>query len=107
MIFSKRYVPCICFNSTKLEQGCYEVKLHLWFSKYSFVCSVYRFVPKENGVHYIDVKLNDTHVPDSPFAIMVGSVAADPAMVHAYGEGLEAAKCSKYTNFISSEIKAL
>ena len=55
----------------------------------------YRFIPKENGVHYVDVKLNDAHVPDSPFAVMVGSVAADPAMVHAHGDGLENGKCSK------------
>lgn len=54
-----------------------------------------RFIPKENGVHYVDVKLNDAHVPDSPFAVMVGSVAADPAMVHAHGDGLESGKCSK------------
>lgn len=42
----------------------------------------------------MDVKLNDAHVPDSPFAVMVGSVAADPAMVHAHGDGLETGKCS-------------
>lgn len=58
-----------------------------------------RFVPKENGVHYIDVKLNDAHVPDSPFAVMVGSVAADPAMVHAYGDGLENGKCNAKSVF--------
>ncbi|XP_053387060.1 filamin-A-like isoform X2 [Mercenaria mercenaria] len=58
-----------------------------------------RFVPKENGVHYIDVKLNDTHVPDSPFAVMVGSVAADPAMVHAHGDGLENGKCNAKAKF--------
>lgn len=48
-----------------------------------------RFIPKENGVHYLDIKLNDHHIPDSPFAIMVGSMAADPAMVLAHGDGLE------------------
>lgn len=52
-----------------------------------------RFIPKENGVHYVDVKLNDHHIPDSPFALMVGSTAADPAMLHAHGDGLENGKC--------------
>ena len=56
----------------------------------------FRFIPKENGVHFVDVKLNDHHVPDSPFAVMVGSTAADPAMVHAHGPGLENGQCSKY-----------
>lgn len=54
-----------------------------------------RFIPKENGVHYVDVKLNDAHIPDSPFPIMVGSLAADPALVTASGDGLERGKCSK------------
>lgn len=58
-----------------------------------------RFIPKENGVHYIDVKLNEAHVPDSPFAVMVGSTAADPAMCHAYGEGLETGRCSNKSKF--------
>ena len=56
-----------------------------------------RCIPKENGVHYVDVKLNDAHIPDSPFALMVGSCAADPAMVSASGEALEHAKCGKTT----------
>ncbi|XP_052265611.1 filamin-A-like isoform X1 [Dreissena polymorpha] len=59
-----------------------------------------RFIPKENGVHYVDVKLNDMHVPDSPFAVMVGSVAADPAMVHAHGDGLETGNVNKLNKFV-------
>lgn len=51
-----------------------------------------RFIPKENGVHYVHVKLNEYHIPDSPFAMMVGSTAADPAMIHAHGDGLESGK---------------
>ncbi|XP_069125189.1 filamin-A-like isoform X3 [Argopecten irradians] len=59
-----------------------------------------RFIPKENGVHYVDVKLNDHHIPDSPFALMVGSTAADPAMLHAHGEGLEHGKCGMKNKFV-------
>ncbi|XP_012936132.1 filamin-A [Aplysia californica] len=59
-----------------------------------------RFIPKENGVHYVDVKLNDAHIPDSPFAIMVGSTASDPAMVTASGDGLEHGKCGVKNKFV-------
>lgn len=58
-----------------------------------------RFIPKENGVHFVDVKLNDHHVPDSPFAVMVGSTAADPAMVHAHGAGLETGVATSKSKF--------
>lgn len=59
-----------------------------------------RLIPKENGVHFVDVRLNDAHIPDSPFALMVGSTAADPAMVSATGEALEHAKCGTKNKFV-------
>lgn len=59
-----------------------------------------RFIPKENGVHYVDVKLNDAHIPDSPFPVMVGSLASDPAMVTASGESLEHGKCGNKNRFV-------
>ncbi|XP_062570690.1 filamin-A-like isoform X5 [Saccostrea cucullata] len=59
-----------------------------------------RFIPKENGVHYLDIKLNDHHIPDSPFAVMVGSMAADPAMVLAHGDGLERGTCGTKNKFV-------
>uniref|UniRef100_A0A0B7A146 Filamin n=1 Tax=Arion vulgaris TaxID=1028688 RepID=A0A0B7A146_9EUPU len=59
-----------------------------------------RFIPKENGVHYIDVRLNDAHIPDSPFPVMVGSLANDPAMVTASGEGLERGKSGSQNKFV-------
>ena len=50
-----------------------------------------RFIPRENGVHSIDVKFNGSHIPGSPFKIRVGETgqAGDPGMVSAYGAGLE------------------
>ncbi|XP_037316973.2 filamin-C isoform X1 [Pungitius pungitius] len=50
-----------------------------------------RFVPRENGVHSIDVRFNGSHVPGSPFKIRVGEPgqAGDPGMVLAFGPGLE------------------
>ena len=47
-----------------------------------------RFIPRENGVHYVHVRLNGLHMRGSPFRVLVGKVDADPGMVHAYGDGL-------------------
>lgn len=50
-----------------------------------------RFIPHENGVHTIDVKFNGSHVVGSPFKVRVGEPgqAGNPALVSAYGAGLE------------------
>ena len=47
-----------------------------------------RFIPRENGVHYIHVRLNGNHIPGSPFRVMVGKQDADAGKVRAYGDGL-------------------
>uniref|UniRef100_A0A8C5TKK6 FLNC n=1 Tax=Malurus cyaneus samueli TaxID=2593467 RepID=A0A8C5TKK6_9PASS len=49
------------------------------------------FLPRENGVHSIDLRFNGRHVPGSPFNIRVGeqSQAGDPGLVTAFGPGLE------------------
>jgi len=48
-----------------------------------------RFLPHENGVYYVHVKFNDAHIPNSPFAMLVGKLGADPALVVAQGTGLQ------------------
>lgn len=48
-----------------------------------------RFVPKENGVYYVSVRLNEAHIPGSPIPILIGKHGADPALVFARGQGLE------------------
>lgn len=50
-----------------------------------------RFIPRENGVHAIDVKFNGTHIPGSPFQVRVGEPGqgGDAGLVTAYGPGLE------------------
>lgn len=50
-----------------------------------------RFIPRENGVHTIDVKFNGSHIPGSPFQIRVGEPgqSGEPGLVTAYGSGLE------------------
>ena len=55
-----------------------------------------RFMPKENGVHYVHVKLNEAHIPGSPFPMLVGKMASDPALVLAKGDGLEKAESGHY-----------
>jgi len=47
-----------------------------------------RFVPCENGVHFIHVRLNGNHIPGSPFRLFVGKQDADASLVRAYGDGL-------------------
>lgn len=62
-----------------------------------YICCVHadkhaiRFIPRENGVHSIDVRFNGSHIPGSPFKIRVGEPgqAGDPGMVTAFGPGLE------------------
>lgn len=50
-----------------------------------------RFIPRENGLHSIDVRFNGSHIPGSPFKIRVGELGqdGDPGLVSAFGSGLE------------------
>ncbi|XP_031754945.1 filamin-C isoform X2 [Xenopus tropicalis] len=67
-----------------------------------------RFIPRENGVHSIDVKFNGRHIPGSPFKIRVGeqSQAGDPGLVTAYGLGLEGGVTGRPSEFIVSTLNA-
>ncbi|XP_053618849.1 filamin-A isoform X1 [Plodia interpunctella] len=59
-----------------------------------------RFMPRENGVHNINVKFNGVHIPASPLRIKVGKDDADPAAVHAHGPGLGQVKTGAKTDLI-------
>ncbi|KAM4747093.1 filamin-C isoform 4-T4 [Rhinophrynus dorsalis] len=67
-----------------------------------------RFIPRENGVHSIDVKFNGRHIPGSPFKIRVGeqSQAGDPGLVTAYGPGLEGGVTGRPSDFIIHTLNA-
>ncbi|XP_044590424.1 filamin-A isoform X4 [Cotesia glomerata] len=59
-----------------------------------------RFMPRENGIHNIHLKFNGVHINGSPFRVKVGKVDADPAAIHAYGNGLKEIKTGQKTDFI-------
>ncbi|XP_035216492.1 filamin-A-like isoform X2 [Stegodyphus dumicola] len=59
-----------------------------------------RFIPRENGIHLIHIRCDGIHIPQSPFRLRVGVDDADPAAVHAYGQGLKEAKSGTKMDFI-------
>ena len=59
-----------------------------------------RFIPKENGVYYITVKLKEAHIPGSPFPMLVGQMGADPALVSAKGDGLSTGESGNTPLFV-------
>ncbi|XP_070848282.1 filamin-C-like isoform X6 [Chaetodon trifascialis] len=67
-----------------------------------------RFIPRENGVHSIDVRFNGSHVPGSPFKIRVGEPGqvGDPGMVSAFGPGLEGGTTGVASEFIVNTCNA-
>ncbi|XP_043979419.1 filamin-B [Gambusia affinis] len=67
-----------------------------------------RFIPRENGVHTIDVKFNGSHIPGSPFQVRVGEPgqSGEPGLVTAYGSGLERGTTGTQSEFIINNTKA-
>uniref|UniRef100_A0A672YRV6 Filamin B n=1 Tax=Sphaeramia orbicularis TaxID=375764 RepID=A0A672YRV6_9TELE len=67
-----------------------------------------RFIPRENGVHSIDVKFNGSHIPGSPFKVRVGEPGhtGEPGLVSAYGAGLEGGTTGAQSEFVINNTKA-
>uniref|UniRef100_G3NI02 Filamin B n=1 Tax=Gasterosteus aculeatus TaxID=69293 RepID=G3NI02_GASAC len=67
-----------------------------------------RFIPRENGVHTIDVKFNRSHIPGSPFQVRVGKPGqtGEPGLVSAYGAGLERGTTGSQSEFTINNTKA-
>lgn len=59
-------------------------------------------MPRENGVHKIHCKFNGVHIPGSPFSVKVGKDTADPAAVHAQGNGLNQVKTGMLRDIFKS-----
>uniref|UniRef100_A0AAQ4S922 Calponin-homology (CH) domain-containing protein n=1 Tax=Gasterosteus aculeatus aculeatus TaxID=481459 RepID=A0AAQ4S922_GASAC len=67
-----------------------------------------RFIPRENGVHSIDVKFNGCHIPGSPFNVRVGDpgLVGDPGMVTAHGPGLMGGTTGASSEFVVNTCNA-
>jgi filamin len=65
-----------------------------------------RFVPHENGVHWVHVRFNGTDIPESPIRVCIGTVNADPGRVFASGEGLHSGETGKPCEFVIDTLKA-
>uniref|UniRef100_A0A674DR18 Filamin B n=1 Tax=Salmo trutta TaxID=8032 RepID=A0A674DR18_SALTR len=67
-----------------------------------------RFIPRENGLHSIDVKFNGSHIPGSPFQVRVGEPgqSGDAGLVTAHGAGLERGTTGDLSEFIINNTKA-
>ncbi|XP_054475301.1 filamin-A-like isoform X2 [Anoplopoma fimbria] len=67
-----------------------------------------RFIPRENGVHSIDVKFNGCHIPGSPFNVRVGDpgLVGDPGMVTAHGPGLQGGTTGAPLEFVVNTCNA-
>ncbi|XP_036387133.1 filamin-B [Megalops cyprinoides] len=67
-----------------------------------------RFIPRENGLHYIDVKFNGTHIPGSPFQVRVGEPGqtGEAGLITAYGAGLERGTTGNQAEFTINNTKA-
>ncbi|XP_053283008.1 filamin-C isoform X3 [Pleuronectes platessa] len=70
--------------------------------------STIRFIPRENGVHSIDVKFNGCHIPGSPFNVRVGDLGliGDPGMVTAHGAGLQGGTTGVSSEFVVNTCNA-
>uniref|UniRef100_A0A8D3ECL0 Calponin-homology (CH) domain-containing protein n=1 Tax=Scophthalmus maximus TaxID=52904 RepID=A0A8D3ECL0_SCOMX len=78
--------------------------LFLFFSDKSAI----RFIPRENGVHAIDVKFNGCHIPGSPFNVRVGDpgLIGDPGLVTAHGPGLQGGTTGVPSDFVVNTCNA-
>ncbi|KAJ8259883.1 hypothetical protein GJAV_G00174540 [Gymnothorax javanicus] len=67
-----------------------------------------RFIPRENGLHFIDVKFNRSHIPGSPFEVRVGEPGqtGEASLVTAYGAGLERGTTGNQAEFTINNTKA-
>ncbi|CAF4374495.1 unnamed protein product, partial [Rotaria sordida] len=65
-----------------------------------------RFIPRENGVHWVHVRFNGRDIPDSPFRVVVGHANADPGRVFASGSGLYQGETGASCEFLIDTMNA-
>merc|ERR1719219_3250148 len=59
-----------------------------------------RFVPKEEGHHFLHAKLDGVHVPGSPFKVKVGGDGKKDGAVKVFGQGLDRIKTGEKASFV-------
>ena len=59
-----------------------------------------RFVPKEEGHHFLHAKLDGVHVPGSPFKVKVGGDGKKDGSVKVFGTGLDRVKTGEKASFV-------
>jgi filamin len=67
---------------------------------------VIRFIPHENGIHWVHVRFNGVDIPESPFRIIVGQLNADPGRVFATGTGLRSGETGEPCEFTIDTLNA-
>jgi len=55
-----------------------------------------RFIPRENGVHSVYVRVRNELLPESPFRVIVGAQVGDASLVAADGYGLNSGYIGQY-----------
>ncbi len=65
-----------------------------------------RFIPHDNGIHWVHVRFNGHEIPESPFRVSVGQVNADPGRVFVSGEGLNNGETGKPCEFLIDTMNA-
>jgi len=65
-----------------------------------------RFIPHDNGIHWVHVRFNGHDIPESPFRISVGQVNADPGRVFVSGDGLSSGETGKPCEFLVDTMNA-
>lgn len=64
-------------------------------------CTGISFVPKEIGEHFVNIKKNGRHIPNSPIAVMINqSEIGDASRVRVSGPGLSEARTFEPAEFI-------
>ena len=80
----------ICTND--LGKSVHFRKTHHKLTLYFVARHAVRFIPRENGVHFVHVTLDRHHIRGSPFKVIVGEQEPDPGVVTASGKGLKTAE---------------
>ena len=73
--------------------------MHHKLTSYFVARHAVRFIPRENGVHFVHVTLDRHHIRGSPFKVIVGEQEPDPGVVTASGKGLKTAETGQFAYF--------